>query len=139
MTATAGYFSTPLAKKLGIKEGFVVGLINEPKNYFELFTDWPQNVIVSKENSERKDLIHFFITGAKELFAQLPLLKDELRPNGMLWVSWPKKAAKVPTDATEDLIRDCALRNGLVDIKVCAVDEVWSGLKLVIPVKERRQ
>ena len=137
MAATTGYSSTPLAKKLGVKEGFVVRLVNQPAKYFELFADWPQRVAVSNDKSAQKDFIHFFTTVASDLFAQLPLLKAELKPDGMLWVSWPKKASKVPTDVAEDLIRDVALRNGLVDVKVCAVDEVWSGLKLVIPVKER--
>jgi hypothetical protein len=138
MAATTGYSSTPLAKKLGIKAGFVVSLINQPKAYFELFADWPQDVTVSEDKFEKKDFVHFFTTDAKELSTRLPRLKEELKPTAMLWISWPKKASKVPTTVTEDLIRDIALRNGLVDIKVCAIDEVWSGLKLVIPVKHRK-
>ena len=137
MTATAGYSSAPLAKKLGLKEGFVLRLINHPAHYFDMFTDWPQNVTVVNSGDVEKDFIHLFTADAKTLFAQLPVLKAELKQAGMIWVSWPKKASKVRTDVTEDLIREVALRNGLVDVKVCAVDEVWSGLKLVIPVKER--
>lgn len=138
MALTAGYSSTPLAKKLGIKDGFLVRIVNPPQKYFELFTEWPAVSIV-EDNTTKKDFVHFFTADAAELLAQLPLLKNEMRPAGMIWVSWPKKASKLPTDITEDVIRDCALRNGLVDVKVCAVDEVWSGLKLVIPVKERRK
>jgi|SRR5947209_9350914 len=139
MTATAGYSSTPLAKKLGIKEGFVLRLVNQPAYYFELLTGLPQNVTVTEDADKKKDIIHFFTTDAKELFTQLPLLKDDLKQAGMIWVSWPKKASKVRTDVTEDLVRNFALRTGLVDVKVCAVDEVWSGLKLVIPVARRNK
>ena len=135
--ATTGYSGTPLAKKLGIKEGFVIGLINAPLYYYELFTDFPIKVVESVHRKELKDLIHFFTKDAKELNKLLPQLKKQMVANGMIWVSWPKKAAKIPTDVTEDLIRNYALSIGLVDIKVCAVDEVWSGLKLVIPVKDR--
>ena len=139
MAATAGYSSTPLAKKIGIKEGFVIRLVNAPKDYFALFTDWPDDVRIRKNEAVKKDLIHFFTTKAEELFSQLPKLKNEIKENGMVWVSWPKKAAKLQTDMTEDVIRDFALRIGLVDVKVCAVDATWSGLKLVIPVAERKK
>lgn len=137
MPATAGYSSTPVAKKLGIKEGFIVSLLHPPKNYFSLFADWPANVVITEDATAEKDFIHFFVTEAETLFEQLPLLKTGIKPAGMIWVSWPKKAAKVKTDISEDVIRDVALRIGLVDVKVCAVDEVWSGLKLMIPVKLR--
>ena len=139
MTATAGYSSTPLAKKLGIKEGSVVLLINEPTDYFDLFADWPEKVRIVKDESTKKDVIHFFTLKAEELFSYLPQLKKEIKENGMIWVSWPKKAAKVKTEITEDVIRDFALQIGLVDVKVCAVDATWSGLKLVIPVAERKK
>ena len=135
--ATAGYSSTPLAKKLGIKEGFNTCFINQPSNYFDLFSDFPAGVQLLKDKSIPKDFIHYFTKSAKELFTELPALKSEIKPNGMIWVSWPKKASKVPTDITEDVIRNLALSIGLVDIKVCAVDDIWSGLKLVIPVKDR--
>lgn len=137
--AAAGYSATPLARKLGIKEGFTIRLVNPPPHYFQLFTDWPEGVAVTDDASMPKDCIHFFTTQAEELFAQLPLLRNELKPAGTIWVSWPKKASKVPTDITEDTIRDFALRIGLVDVKVCAVDEVWSGLKLVVPVALRKK
>jgi hypothetical protein len=134
---TAGYSGTPLAKKLGIKEGFVIRLINAPTHYFDLFTDLPEQISIQTGNKTEKDFIHFFTKDEKEYIRLLPMLKNEIKPNGMIWVSWPKKASKVATDVTEELVRNYALKIGLVDIKVCAVDEIWSGLKLVIPVKDR--
>ena len=85
----------------------------------------------------KKNLIHFFTKDALELNDNIVLLKNEIEVDGMIWISWPKKASKILTDITEDTIRNLALKNGLVDIKVCAIDEIWSGLKLVIPVKDR--
>ncbi|MDO3644112.1 DUF3052 family protein [Mucilaginibacter sp. L3T2-6] len=134
---TAGYSGTPLAKKLGIKPGFNIRLINAPENYFKLFADLPEDLRVNNETFEPKDLIHFFTREKDEYFSMLTGLRSQLKPGGMIWISWPKKSSKVKTDISEDVIRDFALQNGLVDIKVCAVDEVWSGLKLVIPVKDR--
>ena len=133
----AGYSSTPLAKKLGIREGFTIKLVNEPANYSDLFTDMPANVHITHSVKHQKNLVHFFTKDAAELHKMLPQFKKEIVPNGIIWVSWPKKSAKVATDVDEGLIREIALKNGLVDIKVCAVDEIWSGLKLVIPVKDR--
>ena len=136
--ATTAYSSTPLARKLGLKEGFRIRLHNEPEYYFTLFTDWPLNIVLDKSSTRKKDFIHFFTKSAAELQQQLPKLKEEIVANGIIWISWPKKAAKLHTDVTEDVIRNMALAIGLVDVKVCAVDETWSGLKLVIPVKERQ-
>jgi len=135
--ATAGYSGTPLAKKLGIKGGFTVMLVNAPEYYYRLFTDMP-DVHETGDEKKHKDFIHFFTKEEKELLKVLPKLKKQLKQDGMIWVSWPKKAAKIPTDVTEDTIRAYALTIGLVDIKVCAVDDVWSALKLVIPVKDRK-
>ena len=134
---TAGYSGTPLAKKLGIKENYTIKLINAPDHYFNLLTDFPPNVNVIDDNKTTKDCIHYFATKAASLTRDIISLKKELKPNGMLWVSWYKKSAKMQTDITENMIRDVALKNGLVDIKVCAVDELWSALKLVIPIKDR--
>lgn len=134
---TSGYSGTPLAKKLGFKDHFKVRLIGAPEYYLDLFSDLPPTVDFVKETKSKKDLIHYFVTEAAELKKELPALKKELQPNGMIWVSWYKKSAKMPTDITEDIIRGLALKIGLVDVKVCAVDEKWSGLKLVIPVKDR--
>jgi hypothetical protein len=133
----AGYSGTPLAKKLGIKEGFKIRLMNSPEYYFDLFTDMPENICVLKDLKIKKNFIHYFVKQAKELHKNIASLKNEIEPNGIIWISWPKKASKVVTDITEDVVRNLALANGLVDIKVCAVDEIWSGLKLVIPVKDR--
>jgi hypothetical protein len=135
-TQTAGYSGTPLAKKLGIKAGFHIKLVNAPENYFDLFTDLPGNLIFI-DDDVKKDLIHFFTKQEKEFLNTLPLLKGQIETNGIIWVSWPKKASKIVTDIAEDKIRNYAIQIGLVDIKVCAVDEIWSGLKLVIPVKNR--
>jgi hypothetical protein len=139
MSTPAGYSGTPLTKKLGIKSGFNAHLVNAPDYYYALFDDMPDDVNFNNDTNILQDFIHFFVKQQDELLATLPLLKQRLQPNGMIWVSWPKKASKVPTDITEDTIRNFALKVGLVDIKVCAVDEVWSGLKLVIPVKDRHK
>ena len=133
-----GYSGTPLAKKLGIKQGFHIKLINAPVNYPDLFSDLPDGLVfVSETHTEKIDLIHFFTKQADEYIRLLPKLKNQIKPDGIIWASWPKKASKVITDINEDLIRNYALKTGLVDIKVCAIDETWSGLKLVIPVKDR--
>lgn len=132
----SGYSSTPLAKKLGIKEGFKIALYNQPEYYFKLFTDLPDVKIVSGKSIV--DFIHYFVKEEKQLLKDINKLKNQIEQNGMIWISWPKKSSKVETDITEDVIRTIALKNGLVDIKVCAVDETWSGLKLVIPVRDRK-
>lgn len=134
---TAGYSGTPLAKKLGIKEGFKIRLVDQPDYYFDLFTDLPQPLSLMKDKKTKKNLIHYFTKSAAALRKDIVALRNEIEPNGMIWISWPKKASKITTDITEDTIRELALKNGLVDIKVCAVDETWSGLKLVIPVMDR--
>lgn len=133
----AGYSGTPLAKKLGIKGDFHIYLINAPEYYLCLFTDLPANLYFENNKDAKVDLIHFFTKSKDEYQSVLPQLKTRIKPNGSIWISWPKKSSKVPTDITEDIIRNFALQTGLVDIKVCAVDEIWSGLKLVIPVKDR--
>ncbi|HVS91593.1 MAG TPA: hypothetical protein VHE59_06150 [Mucilaginibacter sp.] len=137
MTQTVGYSGTPLAKKLGIKDGFYIDLINAPDYYLQLFTDLPPNLYFDPKEDIKIDFIHFFTKSKAEYVALLPVLKDKIRANGIIWISWPKKSSKVATDVTENDIRNFALKTGLVDIKVCAVDEIWSGLKLVIPVKDR--
>jgi Protein of unknown function (DUF3052) len=137
--ATSGYSSTPLSKKLGIKDHFVLSVVNPPDHYFQLFTELPGNIEWVEDPKKKKDLIHYFAKEERGLVKDLLLLKSQIRENGMIWISWPKKASGVKTDLTEDLIRSHALKSGLVDIKVCAVDETWSGLKLVIPVKDRKK
>jgi Protein of unknown function (DUF3052) len=135
---TTGYSGTPLEKKLGIKEGFKIRIVNQPANYFELFTEMPENIAILTDKKIKKNLIHYFTKQAKDLHKDIVSIRNEIEPDGTIWISWPKKASKVATDITEDIIRDLALANGLVDIKVCAIDEIWSGLKLVIPVKDRK-
>lgn len=143
----AGYSGTPLLKKLGYDAVAAKGgralLIGAEKGPEELvafagFADRKIAKTAGKPPAGPFDLIHMFETDIEKLRAALPLLRARLAPTGMLWVSWPKKASKVPTTITEDLIRTIALGpGGLVDVKVCAVDAVWSGLKLVIPVAQR--
>ena len=130
-TATA-YSGTPLAKKLGFKVGTHAHLIGAPPHLLELLAPLPEGVVFDARAAACTDLVHAFATEQRVLRQQLQTLRERLRADAMLWVSWPKKAAKVPTDITEDVIRELALPLGFVDVKVCAVDEVWSGLKLVI-------
>jgi hypothetical protein len=130
--ATAGYSGTPLAKKLGIVADAHVLVKNAPQNYAELLEPLPAGVSFDAQLSQATDIIHLFVDKRAELARELATLRHAIRKDAAIWISWPKKASKVPTDITEDTIREIALPLGLVDIKVCAVDEVWSGLKLVI-------
>ncbi|HZZ78186.1 MAG TPA: hypothetical protein VFE62_06690 [Gemmataceae bacterium] len=134
----AGYSGTPLAKKLGYQPGFRVYLDGAPATYAELVAPLPDEVHILAKAGADLDMIHLFTDQAKELEAKLKRFLPKLKPAGMIWVSWPKKASKRPTDITEDFIRDKALPLGLVDVKVCAVDDVWSGLKLVIRKENRK-
>ncbi|MBI4418920.1 MAG: DUF3052 domain-containing protein [Ignavibacteriales bacterium] len=134
----SGYSGTPLAKKLGIKNNFKIRLMNQPHHYFDLFTDMPPDVRIVKDSKTKKNLIHYFTTNVSELKADIKRLRDEIEENGMIWISWPKKSANIATDLDENAIRAIALKNKLVDVKVCAIDEVWSGLKLVIRLKDRK-
>jgi hypothetical protein len=138
MKPEVGYSGTPLAKKLGISEGSRVLLENPPKNYPELLAPIPSGVEFETQLSPSTDVIHVFAESREVLTSALKRLRVSIRPSAAIWVSWPKKASKVQTDITEDRIREAALPLGLVDIKVCAVSEVWSGLKLVVR-KELRE
>jgi len=135
---TAGYSGTPLAKKLGIVAGSRLFLSDAPRNYMELVAALPEGVEVVRKIDGETDIVHIFSTARARLKSALRDSLGKLRQDGSIWVSWPKKSSKVPTDITEDTIREVALPMGLVDIKVCAVDEVWSGLKLVLRKKNRR-
>lgn len=135
----AGYSGTPLWKKLGIRDGTAVVTVNAPANYTELLSGAPAGVSFASEAEPPVAFVHLFVTRKAALAAKLPELLADLAPDGVIWVSWPKKAAKVPTDVTEDTIREVALPLGLVDVKVCAVDAVWSGLKLVVRVANRKK
>ena len=128
----AGYSGTPLAKKLGIKEGARVVTVDAPKGYRTLLEPLPGAVQFSSKVDKTTDIVHVFGTEKAELASALASYRKKLDPSAAVWVSWPKKSAKVPTDITEDVVRELALPLGFVDIKVCAVDDVWSGLKLVV-------
>jgi hypothetical protein len=136
--ATTGYSGTPLLNKLGIKPEMKVLIINEPKDYFRLLEADINDQSVKK--NAIPDLVHLFVKSVKEFEEEMKKLKPVCKqnPNITIWVSWYKKAAKIPTDITEDTIRNYALKNDLVDVKVCAVSDIWSGLKLVVPVVKRK-
>ena len=136
--ATVGYSGTALINKLGIKPGMKVLLINKPNDYFKLLEADINDQSIKKK--ETPDLVHLFVKNVKEFEAEMKKLKAVCKqnPNITIWVSWYKKAAKIPTDITEDTIRNYALKNDLVDVKVCAVSDIWSGLKLVVPVTKRK-
>ena len=133
----AGYSGTPLAKKLGYKADFRVFLENAPVTYRQSLDPLPDDVRFLAKLENDLDLIHLFTDNAKDLAAKLRRYIKKIKRDGTIWVSWPKKASKVPTDITEDVVRKVALATVLVEVKVCAVDEVWSGLKLVIRVEHR--
>lgn len=129
---TTGYSGTPLAKKLGFKAGLRVAAIGAPANYRKLLAPLPEGVDLGEKVGKSTDVVHLFTTSKAELAKKLVTWLRTLGPDAVIWVSWPKKTAKVATDITEDTIRAVALPMGLVDIKVCAVDETWSALKLVL-------
>ena len=133
----SGYSGTPLAKKLGIASGSRVFVHGTPQPYAELLDPLAGAVVLQAEADRETDVAHLFTTSRSELENLLLEIPARLRPNAAIWVSWPKKASRVPTDITEDTIREVALPLGLVDVKVCAVDEVWSGLKLVLRRENR--
>ena len=133
----AGYSATPLLKKLGIKAEMKVVLINQPTDYYDLLKSNISDQLCKK--NEIPDFVHLFVKSAKEFETEMKKLKAVCKKNTAItiWVSWYKKSAKIPTDVTEDVIRNYALKNDLVDVKVCAVSDVWSGLKLVVPLAKR--
>jgi hypothetical protein len=132
----SGYSGTPLAKKLGIVAGSHVLVVSAPAHYRRLLAPVPPGVTFASKGDAAidpaVDLVHIFTANRSELKTFLTKARRAIRPDAALWVSWPKKTSKVPTDVTEDTIRELALPIGFVDVKVCAVDDVWSGLKLVI-------
>jgi hypothetical protein len=129
----AGYSATPLWKKLGYKTGMSAYIDDGPSNYILLLA-LPADVVVTWLCSAKSDMefVHLFATSASKLKRKLEFYRKRIAPGGVIWVSWPKKSSRMKSDVTEDTIRDAALPMGLVDVKVCAVDEVWSGLKLMI-------
>lgn len=130
--STAGYSGTPLAKKLGINAGARVLLKGAPDHYLQLLEPIPPDVVFEKRLTDSTEILHLFVDQKAKLLDELVKLRKKLRNDAVVWVSWPKKSAKVPTDITEDTVREVALPLGFVDIKVCAVCAIWSGLKLVI-------
>ncbi len=135
----AAYSGVPLAKKLGIKNEMSVLAVNAPDDFLDLIEPLPDGVSIMDEApaTSPADIVHLFTNSRDELFAELARLRGAIKQNGAIWVSWYKKAAKLPTEITEDTVREAALPLGLVDVKVCAVDEKWSGLKLVIRREHR--
>jgi len=136
----AGYSGTPLPKKLGIKRGHRIRLIGTPEGFGDTLGALPEPVtIVAADDDEVSalDLVLFFTDSEEVLRARFDRLAASLTPAGMLWIGWPKKASKVPTDLTEDVVRRIALERGMVDVKVCAIDPTWSGLKLVFRLVDR--
>ncbi len=135
---TAGYSGTPLARKLGIQPGSVLWTLDAPEGYEDWLAPMPAGVTRVKSASAKVDVAHVFVVERQDLAHQLKVLREKLRDDVSLWISWPKKASKVPTTITEDLIRAECLPLGWVDVKVCAVSEVWSGLKLMVRKELRR-
>jgi hypothetical protein len=137
MAKSAGYSGTPLAKKLGIKDGMRLTALNAPEGYESWLEGLPSKASISTRVTAPAAAVHLFETKQSSLARQLTSLRAKLQQGGFVWVSWPKRTSGVATDITEDVIRDVALPLGFVDIKVCAVSDVWSGLKLVIRRSER--
>ena len=135
----AGYSGTPLVRKLGIRPNERVVALNAPDHYEELLDDLPEGAVIVERIPTKASFVHLFVTERAEMAKTLSMLRGKLDERGMVWVSWPKKAAKVVTDITEDTIREVALPLGFVDVKVCAVDEKWSGLKLMIRRENRKK
>lgn len=135
----AGYSKTPLVKKLGIKAGQSVAVVNAPKNFFaQELQPLPENVtLVSAPAGGPLDFIMLFVSSTKALQKELPKLKKKLTRDGLLWVSWPKKSSGVETDLSFDVVQQLGLKIGLVDVKICAVNDIWSGLKFVYRLKDR--
>ena len=139
MLITSGYSRTPLAKKLGIKKGNHCIFIDTPEHYFSLLIDPPdyRSLVINDAHNESADFIHLFVRFEKELLSHWDEVKSKLKKDGMLWVSWPKGKSKIEKDIDENIIRHIGLTGGLVDVKVCAVDEDWSGLKFMYRKKDR--
>ena len=134
----AGYSETPLAKKLGIKEGFRLGIANPPKGFKKELGLLPADVKISVAHLKPLDLIILFTDSERTLKMEFPVLAEKLSAKGMLWIAWPKKSSGVSTDLSFDIVQQTGLRTGLVDVKICAVNEIWSGLKFVYRLKDRK-
>jgi hypothetical protein len=133
----AGYSGTPLVDKLGVKQGDRLAFPGAPQGFRSTLGPLPEGTTVKARASRPLDMIVFFTTSRSQLRRRLPRLRAALDPAGGLWVAWPKRSSGVPTDMTEDVARELGLANGLVDNKVCAIDETWSGLRLVVRLRDR--
>jgi hypothetical protein len=133
----AGYSGTPLPKKLGIKEGHRLALLDAPPSLPGLLGELPEGVTIRTAARGRLDVIVCFLRSRGRLERRIDPLKRALEPDGGLWIAWPKRASGLDTDVTEDVVREIALASGLVDNKVCAIDETWSGLRLVYRLRDR--
>ena len=133
----AGYSGTPLVKKLGIKDDSRVALVNAPKDFQATLEDLPDNVKFMKSPTKSLDLILFFVLAERILARDFKKLATRLTSNGMIWIAWPKKSSGVKTDLTFDNVQRIGLDAGLVDVKICAIDDTWSGLKFVYRLKDR--
>ena len=133
----AGYSGTPLAAKLGISQGARVAFVHAPEGFGDLLGDLPDDAVVRDRLRGPLDVIVCFVTRRRDLERRLPVLRRALAPAGGLWIAWPKRASRVATNVTEDVVREVALPTGLVDNKVCAIDDTWSGLRLVVRRSER--
>lgn len=135
--ATSGYSGTPLFKKLGLKADTVVCFHNAPRGYFSYLGKLPQRCFKKKKLEPDLDFVQAFCKSESEIAVLFPDLKASIKSDGAVWVCWPKKSSGVPTDLSGDVVRRLGLANGLVDVKVCAVDEIWSGLKFCYRIKDR--
>ena len=135
--ATAGYSGKPVIEKLGLREGFTVLTLHAPPDYASQLGALPKGVLVRKRLVPDLDFIHYFTASEQDLITDFPSLKRGLAKTGMLWISWPKKSSSMKTDLSENAIREIGLRNGLVDVKVCAFDDTWSALKFVYRLAAR--
>jgi hypothetical protein len=133
----AGYSGTPLIKKLGLREGSAATVLGAPMDYAKLLGPLPPKVALSTRLAPARDFIHVFVTAERDLERRFPKLKQALAKHGALWVSWPKGSSKLERDLNENTVRKTGLANGLVDVKVCAVDDDWSGLKFVYRTVDR--
>jgi hypothetical protein len=136
---TAGYSGKSLVEKLGIKEGQRIAILNSPKGYASELGSFPKGIRQNARLTAGLDFIQFFCTEYEDLEKRFPVLKKSLATTGMLWISWPKGSSKMATTLNENFVREIGLNNGMVDVKVCAVDDVWSGLKFVFRIKDRQR
>ena len=134
----AGYSGTPLPKKLGVKPNQRIALVNAPTDFAKVLGRLPENAAIVKRLDGPLDLILLFVDREQTLAKQFPILANKLQSNGMIWVAWPKKSSGVATDLVFEKVQRIGLDCGLVDVKICAVDDVWSGLKFVIRLKDRK-